>query len=81
MRVTAFETPPIVSEQQGAGIKKPVAGVRTIGEAAFKNGRNAEALVPLLEGPIGRPRAADDLVHAPAVSGHQRSLGERSIWR
>ena len=81
MRVTAFETPAIVSEQQCAGIEQPVAGVRAIGEASVDDGRDAEPVVPLLERTIGRPGAADDLAHAPAVSGRQRSLGERLVRR
>ena len=74
VRVTAFETRAVVPEQQGAGIEQPVPGVRTIGEAAFDDGRDAEPVVPFLEGPIGRPGAADDFAHAPAVAGRERSL-------
>ena len=81
MRVAAFETPVVVPEEQRSGIKKPLAGVRAIGEAPFDDGRNAEPVVPLLEGPIGRPCAAEDFMHAPAVSGRQCSLGERLVGR
>jgi hypothetical protein len=77
MRVTAFETAAVVSEQQGARIEQSVTGVRAIGEASLNDGRDAEPVVPFLKGPIGRPSTADDFAHAPAVSGGQRSLGQR----
>ena len=79
--VTAFKTPAIVSEQQCAGIEQPVADVRAIGEASFDDGRDAESVVPLLEGPIRRSGATDDFMHAPAVSGRQRSLGKALVRR
>ena len=79
MRVSALETPAVVSEQQAAWIKQPVTGVRAIGEAAFDDGRNAEALVPLREGPIGRSGATHDFVHAPALSSREHPLGGRGV--
>ena len=81
VRVTAFEAPAIVSEQQRAGIEQSVPGVRAIGEAPLDDGGDAEAVVPLLERPIGRSGAADDFVHAPAVAGRQRSLGGSLVRR
>src|ERR1700722_1413243 len=81
VRVAAFETGAVVSEQQGAGIEQSVAGVRTIGKGSLDNGRDAEPVMPLLEVPIGWPSAADDLVQAPAVSSRQRSLEPRFVGR
>ena len=81
MRVTAFKAPAIVSEQQCAGIEQPLSDVRAIGEASLDDGRDAESLVPLLEGPVGRSGATDDVMHAPPVSGRERSLRESLVRR
>ena len=81
MRVAAFETPATVSEQQSPRVEQPAARVRSIGEAPLDDRRDAETLVPLLEGPVGRSCAADDFVHAPSVAGRQLSLGKSLLRR
>ncbi len=81
VRVTALETLAGVPEQQGAGIEQRETGVRTIGEAAFDNGRDAEPVVPLLERAIRRPGAADELADAPALAAGEGSFDNRFAVR
>src|SRR5208282_5206158 len=81
MCVTAFKTPAIISEQQCAGIEQPVTDVRAIGEAPFDDGGDAESVVSLLKGPVRRSGATYDVMHAPTVSGRQRSRGKALVRR